>query len=209
MASQIGIGAVERIVGVNRIGDPLILVTCHRRESLGPQMKEVAAGLAELARRHPETVMLFPLHPNPAVRRAIVPKLKRLRNVVLCEPLNYQEFLSALKHAFLVISDSGGVQEEATSLGKPVLVLREETERPEGVSAGALKLVGTDATKILFEAEHLLGDPAAYRRMSRASNVFGDGHSTARIVKILERSLVAQGGHPTAFDRKSSRRATL
>jgi UDP-N-acetylglucosamine 2-epimerase (non-hydrolysing) len=209
MASQIGIGAVERIVGVNRIGDPLILVTCHRRESLGPQMKEVAAGLAELARRHPETVMLFPLHPNPAVRRAVVPKLKRLRNVVLTEPLGYQEFLSSLKHAFLVISDSGGVQEEATSLGKPVLVLRSETERPEGVRAGALKLVGTDPAEILFEAERLLKDRAAYRRMSRASNVFGDGHAGARIVKILERSLVGKGGHPTAFDRKSSRRATL
>jgi UDP-N-acetylglucosamine 2-epimerase (non-hydrolysing) len=176
------------------MGDPLILVTCHRRESLGPQMKGIAGALAELARRHPETVMLFPLHPNPAVRRAIVPKLKRFRNVVLCEPLGYQQFLSCLKHAFLVISDSGGVQEEATSLGKPVLVLREETERPEGVTAGALKLVGTDPAKILSETERLLTNRSAYRRMSRASDVFGDGRSSARIVDILERSLVADPG---------------
>src|SRR5205823_3276257 len=125
----------------------------------------------------------------PAVRRAVFPRLKRLRNVVVCEPLNYEQFLSCLKHAYLVISDSGGVQEEATALGIPVLVLREQTERQEGVRAGALKLVGTDPKKIVKESERLLSSPAAYRRMSRASDVFGDGHAAGRIVKILERSL--------------------
>ena len=120
-----------------------------------------------------------------------MPKLRGLANVVLCEPLNYQQFLSCLKHSFLVISDSGGVQEEATALGKPVLVLREETEREEGVLAGALKLVGTDSTRIVKEAERLLNSPAAYRRMSQASDVFGDGLSAKRIVKIIERSLAS------------------
>jgi UDP-N-acetylglucosamine 2-epimerase (non-hydrolysing) len=157
-------------------------------------MRSVAAGLAELARRNPRVAILFPLHPNPAVRRAVVPKLKGLKNVVLCEPLNYHQFLSCLKHAFLVISDSGGVQEEATALGKPVLVLREQTERQEGVKAGALRLVGTDSAKILREAECLLNNPRAYARMSQASNVFGDGHAASRIVNIVERALARREG---------------
>src|SRR5205085_5546878 len=122
--------------------------------------------------RNPDSMVLFPVHPNPAVRRAVFPRLNGLRNVILCEPLNYQQFLSCLKHAYVVISDSGGVQEEATALGKPVLVLREETERQEGVKAGALKLVGTDPKRIIREANRLLTDPRAYRRMSQASNVF-------------------------------------
>jgi len=183
---------VRRILGVERLNSPLVLVTCHRRESLGAPMKDVASGLAELARRNPKLVILFPVHPNPAVRRAVMPRLKPMRNVVLCEPLNYHQFLCCLKHSLLVISDSGGVQEEATALGKPVLVLREQTERQEGVAAGALKLVGTDAQKIVREAERLLKNRAAYRRMSQASNVFGDGHAAERIVRIVERFLVGK-----------------
>lgn len=180
---------LKRILGRQHLGKPLILVTCHRRESLGAPMRNVAAGLAKLAQRNPPATILFPVHPNPAVRRAVMPRLRGLSNVVICEPLDYPQFLSCLKHSLLVISDSGGVQEEATALGKPVLVLREETERQEGVRAGALKLVGTDSKKILKEAERLLNSPAAYRRMSQASDVFGDGHSAARIVKVLEHSL--------------------
>ena len=189
MAPRCSDAPLKRILGRHHLDYPLILVTCHRRESLGEPMRDVADGLAELARRNPDSMVLFPVHPNPAVRRAVFPRLKGLRNVILCEPLNYQQFLSCLKHAYVVISDSGGVQEEATALGKPVLVLREETERQEGVRAGALKLVGTDPNKIVKEAERLLGNAAAYRRMSQASDVFGDGHSAARITKILERSL--------------------
>jgi len=192
MAPRCSDAPLKRILGPRHSAKHLILVTCHRRESLGRPMQDVAAGLAELARRNPDSTILFPVHPNPAVRRAVVPRLKRLPNVVLCEPLGYHQFLSCLKHAYLVISDSGGVQEEATALGKPVLVLREETERQEGVRAGALKLVGTDAKKIVREAERLLRSRAAYRRMSQASDVFGDGHSAARIVKIVERSLTSK-----------------
>jgi UDP-N-acetylglucosamine 2-epimerase (non-hydrolysing) len=189
MAPRCGNGPLEKLVG--RIGSKrrIILITCHRRESLGAPMEAVASGLATVARAHPETIVLFPVHPNPAVRAAILPRLKSIPNVVLCEPLDYNQFLSCLKHAFLVISDSGGVQEEATALGKPVLVLRDETERQEGVKAGALKLVGTDARRIVRETNRLLSDPRAYRRMCQASNVFGDGHAAGRIVAVLENSL--------------------
>jgi UDP-N-acetylglucosamine 2-epimerase (non-hydrolysing) len=189
MAPRCTDAPLKKILGSHRLDGPLILVTCHRRESLGAPMRDVASALASLARRNPNCTILFPVHPNPAVRRAIMPRLEKRENVVLCEALNYQQFLSCLKHAFFVISDSGGVQEEATALGKPVLVLREETERQEGVRAGALKLVGTDPEKILTEAERLLESPATYRRMSQASDVFGDGRSAKRIVSILERSL--------------------
>jgi UDP-N-acetylglucosamine 2-epimerase (non-hydrolysing) len=144
-----------------------------------------------VARTHPETIVLLPIHPNPAVRRSILPGLKQNRNVIVCEPLKYEQFLSCLKHAFLVISDSGGVQEEATALGKPVLVLRDETERQEGVKAGALKLIGTDSQRIVRETNRLLSDPRAYRKMCQASAVFGDGRAAERIVKVLERELDA------------------
>jgi UDP-N-acetylglucosamine 2-epimerase (non-hydrolysing) len=179
----------RRLLPGNNVPRRLILVTCHRRESLGAPMKEIASGLARVAQAHPEAVILFPVHPNPVVRAAINPGLKSLSNVVLCEPLDYPQFLWCLKSAFLVISDSGGVQEEATALGKPVLVLREETERQEGIRAGALKLVGTDAARIAREAHRLLVDARAYARMCRASNIFGDGQAAKRIVKVLESSL--------------------
>ena len=152
-------------------------------------MKEIASGLARVAQAHPEAIILFPVHPNPVVRAAINPGLKSLPNVVLCEPLDYPQFLWCLKKAFLVISDSGGVQEEATALGKPVLVLREETERQEGIRAGALKLVGTDSVRIAREAHRLLVDARAYGRMCRASNIFGDGQAASRIVRVVRESL--------------------
>jgi len=173
MAPRCTDAPLKKVLGSHRLNGPLILVTCHRRESLGAPMRDVASALAHLARRNPRCTILFPIHPNPAVRGVIMPRLEGQPNAVLCEPLNYLQFLSCLKHAFFVISDSGGVQ----------------TERQEGVRAGALKLVGTDPKKILTEAEHLLQNPAAYRRMSRASDVFGDGRSARRIVRILERSL--------------------
>src|SRR5260370_33960315 len=179
-----------KLIGREAMNRRLLLVTCHRRENLGAPMRAVARGIATLAQNNPDLVVLFPVHPNPPARAAITPSLQRISNVILCEPLDYDQFLSCLQHAFRVISDSGGVQEEATALGKPVLVLRQETERPEGVAAGALKLIGTDSRKIVQEAERLLNDHAVYRRMSQASNVFGDGHAAERIVRILERSLV-------------------
>jgi UDP-N-acetylglucosamine 2-epimerase (non-hydrolysing) len=181
---------IKRLLGQQNFGRKLILVTCHRRESLGKPMRAVAEALAEIAGRHADEVaILFPVHPNPAVREVVTPALAQLENVVLCPPLDYQQFLAALKHAHLVVSDSGGVQEEATALGKPVLVLRTETERQEGVRAGALKLVGTDRRRIVRETERLIDDRRAYERMCRASDVFGDGKAAQRIVGTLERCL--------------------
>ena len=180
---------LRKLIGAAAMKKKLILVTCHRRESLGKPMTAVAGAIAQVARENADTIVLFPVHPNPAVRQTVMPKFQNIPNVVLCEPLDYDQFLSCLKHAYLVLSDSGGVQEEATALGKPVLVLRDSTERQEGVKAGALKLVGTDAKLIVRESNRLLRVPAAYKKMCRASNVFGDGHSAERIVKILERSL--------------------
>lgn len=167
----------------------LILVTCHRRENLGLPMRSVALAIKHLADSHPEAHFLFPLHPNPAVRELIQPILAKQNGVTLCEPLNYEEFLSALQQSYFVMSDSGGVQEEATALGKPVLVLRRETERPEGVKAGTLRLVGTDVQEILREAHELLVNPEHHGEMSNGCGVFGDGHASEKIVRILEQNL--------------------
>jgi UDP-N-acetylglucosamine 2-epimerase (non-hydrolysing) len=171
----------------------LLLVTCHRRESFGQPMKDVARALARIAGGHPEVQLLFPLHPNPSVRAVMRPALDSYRNVVLCDPLDYDAFLACLKRAWLVLSDSGGVQEEATALGIPVLVLRNKTERAEGVKAGALKLVGTDPDRIVRACARLLRDPAAHDVMSRASDVFGDGRAAVRIASLLEASFKTTG----------------
>jgi UDP-N-acetylglucosamine 2-epimerase (non-hydrolysing) len=190
MAPRCSEKPVRRLLGRKNFERKLILVTCHRRESLGKPMGAVADALGDIARRYAsEVAILFPVHPNPAVREVVMPALAELENIVSCEPLDYEQFLAALKHAYFVISDSGGVQEEATALGKPVLVLRSETERQEGVRAGALKLVGTDRRRIVREAGRLMEDRRAYERMCRASNIFGDGRAAQRIVRALERSL--------------------
>ena len=167
----------------------LVLVTCHRRENLGLPMRSVALAIKHLADSHPQAHFLFPMHPNPGVRELIQPILAKQNGVTLCEPLNYEEFLSALQQSYFVLSDSGGVQEEATALGKPVLVLRRETERPEGVKAGTLRLVGTDVQDILREAHELLVNPKRHGEMSNGSGVFGDGHAAEKIVRILEQNL--------------------
>jgi UDP-N-acetylglucosamine 2-epimerase (non-hydrolysing) len=169
----------------------LVLVTCHRRENLGLPMRSVALAIKHLADGHPEAHFLFPLHPNPIVRESIQPILSKQNGVTLCEPLNYEEFLSALQQSYFVLSDSGGVQEEATALGKPVLVLRRETERPEGVEAGTLRLVGTDVQDILREGHELLINPDHHCAMANGSGVFGDGHAAEKIVNILEEKLAA------------------
>jgi UDP-N-acetylglucosamine 2-epimerase (non-hydrolysing) len=178
---------LSKLLGANH-GKRILLATCHRRENL-PHLGGIAKALAAIASSHPECVVLFPLHPNPAIRAIVDPALAKCGNVVLCRPLAYERFVSCLMAASVVLSDSGGVQEEATALGKPVLVLRDHTERPEGVKSGALKLIGTCPTRIIGEADRLLRDRKAYGRMARTSNVFGDGHAAERIVRILEREL--------------------
>ncbi len=165
-------------------GKRILGVTSHRRENFGEGMEAIAEAIRRLARRG-DLALIFPVHLNPNVRAVMNERLGGLANVALIEPLDYPHFARLLDVATLMLTDSGGVQEEAPALGKPVLVMRETTERPEGIEAGTARLVGTDADRIVAAAERLLDDPAAYAAMARAHNPFGDGRSAARIVELL------------------------
>ena len=166
-------------------GRRLVLVTAHRRESFGAGILAICQALAELAERFPELTILYPVHPNPNVRQPVHQSLGRIPNIVLTEPLDYATLVHIMAQAVLVLTDSGGIQEEAPSLGKPVLVLREVTERPEAIQAGTARLVGTDPQRIVSETVRLLTDPAEYNRMARAVNPYGDGRAAERIVSAL------------------------
>ena len=165
-------------------GKRIIGVTSHRRENFGGGLENIAEAVRQIAAR-PDVAVVFPVHPNPNVRGVMDAALAGLDNVALIEPLDYPNFARLLGLAEIMLTDSGGVQEEAPALGKPVLVMRETTERPEGVSAGTAKLVGTDTRTIVTELFNLLDDKAAYENMARAHNPFGDGHSAQRIVELL------------------------
>ncbi|TIX49188.1 non-hydrolyzing UDP-N-acetylglucosamine 2-epimerase [Alteraurantiacibacter aquimixticola] len=165
-------------------GKRIIGVTTHRRENFGEGMQAIAAAIRRLAAR-PEVAVIFPVHLNPNVRAVMEQELAGVEDVAMIEPLDYPHFARLLSIAHLILTDSGGVQEEAPALGKPVLVMRETTERPEGVEAGTAKLVGTDADTIVAEANRLLDDQQAWLEMSRAHNPFGDGKSAARICDLL------------------------
>jgi UDP-N-acetylglucosamine 2-epimerase (non-hydrolysing) len=166
-------------------GKRLILVTTHRRENFGAPLEAICDALLDLAGRHQEIQILFPVHPNPNVTRIVQAKLANKPGIVLCDPLDYADFVFALQQSFLVLTDSGGVQEEAPALGKPVLVLRTETERPEAIEAGVAKLVGVEREAIVREAERLLDDPDHYAQMARGGSPYGDGRAAARIVEAL------------------------
>ncbi|MGV9242463.1 non-hydrolyzing UDP-N-acetylglucosamine 2-epimerase [Streptomyces sp. NPDC003710] len=163
----------------------VLLVTAHRRESWGEGMQSIGDALARLATLHPDLLVVFPIHRNPAVRAAIVPKVAGLENVRVVEPLDYEGFAHLMNGSHLILTDSGGVQEEGPSLGKPVLVMRETTERPEGLAAGTVALVGTDAGRIVAEVTRLLRDPLAYANMAQAVNPYGDGLAAERTVQAL------------------------
>jgi UDP-N-acetylglucosamine 2-epimerase (non-hydrolysing) len=163
----------------------LVLVTAHRRENFGEPFREICRAVAELARANPDIQVLYPVHPNPNVQSVARELLGGQERILLCDPLDYLPFVGAMKRAYLILSDSGGVQEEAPALGKPVLVLRRETERPEAVEAGVVKLVGPDYAPILTEAQRLLDDPAAYGAMARGVSPYGDGRAAERIVALL------------------------
>ncbi|PJG46947.1 UDP-N-acetylglucosamine 2-epimerase (non-hydrolyzing) [Sphingobium sp. LB126] len=171
-------------------GKRIVAVTSHRRENFGGGMEAIARSIAEIAQR-PDMAVIFPVHPNPHVRPVMDAVLAGLPNVAMIEPLDYPHFVRLLDLCHLVLTDSGGVQEEAPSLGKPVLVMRETTERPEGVAAGTAKLVGTDRAKIVRSVFDLLDDEAAYAAMSRAHNPFGDGQASERIADIIAASAQA------------------
>lgn len=163
----------------------LVLVTLHRRESWGEPLRQVANALARLTELEPDVVVVVALHRNPVVREALVPVLSGRTAVLLVEPPGYGVFVHLMSRAHVILTDSGGIQEEGPSLGKPVLVARESTERPEGVEAGTARLVGTDGERILAELRMLLRDPEAYRRMAMAVNPYGDGRAAERTVTAL------------------------
>jgi len=164
-------------------GCPMVLVTGHRRESFGPGFESICHALAELARRFPDSQIIYPVHLNPHVQEPVNRILGHgPDNIHLIQPVPYLAFVALMDRATIILTDSGGVQEESPSLGKPVLVMRDTTERPEAVSAGTVKLVGTDHRKIVEEASRLLTDRNAYERMSRAHNPYGDGRATVKIM---------------------------
>jgi UDP-N-acetylglucosamine 2-epimerase (non-hydrolysing) len=167
-------------------GKRTILVTMHRRENWGEPMRGAAKALRRLAMEFPDVQILFPVHKNPIVREVVIPLLRDLPNAVLLEPLDYLDFVHTMARSTIVITDSGGVQEEGPSLGKPILVLREKTERPEAVRFGTVKLVGLDAERIYQTAKNLLVRASAYRAMATAVNPYGDGHSAERTVRIIK-----------------------
>ena len=163
----------------------LVLVTSHRRENFGEPFRNICRALRTLAKNNPGVQFLYPVHPNPNVKDVAYEFLAELSNFKLCEPLDYAPFIAAMKQAHIILTDSGGVQEEAPALGKPVLVLRDETERPEAVDQGVVKLVGPNYENIVKEAQRLLDDDEAYRSMARGVSPYGDGHAAERIVKVL------------------------
>ncbi|MCX7593374.1 MAG: UDP-N-acetylglucosamine 2-epimerase (non-hydrolyzing) [Fischerella sp.] len=167
----------------------VLLATVHRRENWGEPLQGIAQGFLQILDKFPDTALLLPLHRNPTVREPLQAILANHPRIFLTEPLDYAELVGAIMRSHLLLTDSGGLQEEAPSLGKPVLVLRETTERPEAVTAGTAKLVGTQPETIVANAAELLGNPAAYEAMANAVNPFGDGHAAERILKIVQNYL--------------------
>ena len=166
-------------------GKRLILVTTHRRENLGEPLKNIVGALSDILEKFPDTHIVYPMHPNPAVREVVRAELGENARVELIEPLDYLPFVRAMERAHLILTDSGGVQEEAPALGIPVLVLRRTTERPEGVDAGTANLIGTERADIVAAASELLGDEQAYAAMSHAANPYGDGRAGERIAQAI------------------------
>lgn len=163
----------------------IVLVTAHRRESFGQRFESLCRGLRRLVERNPDVYLIYPVHMNPNVRGPVYRILTGHERIRLVEPLPYETFVRLMDVAYIVLTDSGGIQEEAPVLGKPVLVLREKTERPEVIDAGVAKLVGTDEERIVTEAERLLYDAGAYEAMAKAGSLFGDGRAAERIVQTL------------------------
>ena len=174
-----------------RSGQRVVLVTGHRRESFGLPFRRICEALRRIAERNEDVTVVYPIHLNPNVQQPVREILSSASRVILTEPLEYLPFVALMRSAELILTDSGGIQEEAPSLGKPVLVLREKTERPEGVLAGVSKLVGTDVDRIVEETETLLRDRAAYGAMAHRENPYGDGHAAPRIAGILARVLAS------------------
>jgi UDP-N-acetylglucosamine 2-epimerase (non-hydrolysing) len=175
----------EDLLGTHGGHERIVLVTAHRRESFGRPMESICAAIWSLANRYPDVRFVFPVHPNPAVRDVVHGSLLDVPGVTLLPPLSYLDLVRVLRRAHLVLTDSGGLQEEAPSLGKPVLCLRDVTERVEGVAAGTVRLIGTDPVRIVEETARLLDSPAEHAHMAQAVNPYGDGTAARRIVSAL------------------------
>lgn len=178
----------------------IILVTTHRRENLGEPMRHVYKALKQLTEELDDVEVVFPVHKNPKVREVVNEELGGLAKVHLIDPLDYEPFANLMHRAYLILTDSGGVQEEAPALGKPVLVLRDTTERPEAVDAGTVKLIGTDRERVYEEAKKLLTDKAEYSRMAESVNPYGDGKAAARIIQAILYHYGLADGRPDVFE---------
>jgi UDP-N-acetylglucosamine 2-epimerase (non-hydrolysing) len=176
-------------------GRPYVLITGHRRENFGDGFQNICEAIAVLADRHPKIGFIYPVHLNPSVQQPVNALLGKKKNIYLIPPLDYAPFVQAMGQARLILTDSGGVQEEAPSLGKPVLVMRESTERPEAVEMETVRLVGTDKELIIRETERLLTDEKAYQSMAGKSNPYGDGQAAARIVNVLKTFRATHSSH--------------
>ncbi len=206
-ASKIEVEFANRELQELHDGDEqVVVITAHRRENWGSGLTGIAEGIRRLAAAEPNVHFVLPVHPNPRVREALTDPLHAIDNVLLTEPLGYATFARLLARSTIVITDSGGIQEEAPSLNKPVLVARDSTERTEGVEAGTLRLVGTDPERIVEEGLRLLNDPVAYAQMAEAPNPYGDGKASDRIVSALEHILLG-GDPPEQFGPGYSRAA--
>jgi len=175
--------------GMKWEGKKTVLVTIHRRESFGPDLLNICRGIKELAKQFPQIQFIWPVHPNPEVYQTVKSKLDSVFNVFLISPLHYSSFVWMMKQSYLILTDSGGIQEEAPSLGKPVLVLRKKTERPEGIRAGTACLIGVQSQEILENTRVLLQDESSYQKMARRVNPYGDGKASQEILRILEKNL--------------------
>ena len=177
--------ADEMLDGIDYINKRVVLVTTHRRENLGEPMRHVYQALRQIVTEFEDVVVVFPVHKNPLVREVVNSELGDIERVKLIDPLEYQPFANLLARSHFVLTDSGGVQEEAPALGKPVLVLRDNTERPEAIEAGTVKLIGTDKERVYQETRLLLADHVEYERMANACNPYGDGQASRRIVENI------------------------
>ena len=173
------------LIGKDYTQQPYVLVTGHRRENFGGGFDEICNALSTLAGKHPEHLFIYPVHLNPKVQKPVYDTLGKFDNIKLIPPQPYSEFVSLINNSRIVLTDSGGVQEEAPSLGKPVLVMRDTTERPEGVSAGTVKLVGANADNIIASVNELIEDETAYEKMAQAKNPYGDGKAATRIAQAV------------------------
>ena len=179
----------------------IVLVTTHRRENLGEPMRHVYQAIRQLIADFDDIQVVFPMHKNPKVRAVVQEELGHVDRVTLIDPLDYEPFANLMARSYLILTDSGGIQEEAPALGKAVLVLRDTTERPEAVAAGTVKLVGTDKEVVYEKASELLSNPAAYATMSNAVNPYGDGQACRRIVEALRHEFLGDASKPDRFGK--------